>query len=115
MFKKIKNFEITEKTIYNIIVFIFLTITFLCKFIDNYIPTNFIIFISFFTFKMIFNYKKCTFSYLECKYRNVKREDGFLAGFLDHVVDLRESKYKILLYSLSFILISLKLITIFPL
>jgi len=54
---------------------------------------------------MLFNYKKCTFSYLECKLRNVKREDGFLASFLDHIVDLRNSKQKNVLYGISAVLI----------
>ena len=93
--------EFNEKSVYNIIIIVFIIIGLLYKFIDNYIPPNYIVLIAFCTFKMVFNYKKCTFSYLECKMRKVKREDGLLASFLDHVVDLRTSKYSFLLYVLS--------------
>jgi hypothetical protein len=93
--------EFNEKSVYNIIVIIFIIIGLLYKFIDNYIPPNYIVLVGFCAFKMISNYKKCTFSYLECKMRKVKREEGLLASFLDHVVDLRTSKYKNLLYVLS--------------
>jgi hypothetical protein len=93
--------DFDEKSVYNIIVIVFIIIGLLYKFIDNFIPPNYIALVGFCTFKMVFNYKKCTFSYLECKMRKVKREEGLLASFLDHVVDLRTSKYSHLLYILS--------------
>ena len=93
--------EITEKTIYNIIVGVYLVVGILFVFIDKYVPPQFTILIVFFMLKMLFNYKKCTISYLECKLRHVKREDGYLASLLDHIVDLRNTKYKNLLYIIS--------------
>ena len=90
--------EINEKTIYNIIVGIYLIIGILYTFIDKYVPQQFTILIVFFMLKMIFNYKKCTISYLECKLRHVKREDGYLSSFIDHIVDLRNFKYKNIMY-----------------
>ena len=68
--------EFNEKSVYNIIIIVFIIIGLLYKFIDKHIPPNYIVLIAFCTFKMVFNYKKCTFSYLECKMRKVKREDG---------------------------------------
>ena len=93
--------EFDEKSIYNILILVGIIIGILYKAVDNYIDPSYIVLVMFLTFKMLFNYKKCTFSYLECKIRKVKRQDGLLASFLDHVVDLRTSKYSFLLYVLS--------------
>jgi len=101
MLKNFKNFEFNENSVYNIIIVIFIILGFLYKFIDNFIPPNYIVLVIFLTSKMIFNYKKCTFSYLECKLRKVKREDGLLASLLDYIVDLRNTKYSKFLYILS--------------
>ena len=54
--------------------------------------------------KMICNYKKCTFSYLECKIRKVKRQDGYLASLIDHIVDLRNTPHKYILYPIGLFL-----------
>ena len=103
---KIKNFEFTEKTIYNVIIFVYLFIGVLYVIFDKRITNiNYIGLIVFFTFKMLTNYRKCTFSYLECKIRKVKKEEGYLYDIMDHIVNLRYSKYKLFLYSLSIILI----------
>ena len=92
--------EFTEKDIYNIIIIVFAIIGCLYTIKDKNVPQQYTIIAAFCTFKMIFNYRKCTFSKLECKLRKVKREDGILSSFLDHVVDLRETKYKYVLYTL---------------
>jgi len=97
--------EFDEKSIYNILILVFIIIGILYKAVDNYIDPSYIVLVIFLTFKMLLNYKKCTFSYLECKIRKVKRQDGILASFLDYIVDLRNSKYKYLLYLLSFLFI----------
>ena len=61
-------------------------------------PLTYLHFILFFTLKMIFNYRKCTISYLECKLRGVKKENGYLNYFMDGIVDLRyHSDYNLLL------------------
>jgi len=97
--------EIDEKTIYNIIIIVYLLIGILYTFIDKIVPEQYIILIIFICLKMFFNYRKCTISYLECKLRNVKREDGYLASFLDHAVDLGQSKYNLIIYAISATLI----------
>lgn len=45
----------------------------------------------FISIKIFFNYRKCTISYLECKLRNVKKEEGYLNQLLDGIIDLRYS------------------------
>lgn len=91
--------EFTEINIYNIIILFYFFIGFLyiCK--DKHLHPKYALVLAFCTIKMIFNYRKCTVSYYECKVRGVKREDGVLAGFLDYVVDLRYSKYNQLIYT----------------
>jgi len=93
--------EFTEESIYNIIIIIYLLIGFLYLFKDRIIPQRYIVFIVFFTFKLIFNYRKCTFSYLECKIRNIKKEDGLLYSLMEHIVNLRNTNYKTCLYLIS--------------
>jgi len=61
--------------------------------------------IIFFTFKWIFNYRKCTFSYIECVLRNVKKEQGILYNFLENSVDLRYSRHIPIYYILSAVIL----------
>ena len=49
-------------------------------------------------FKWIFDYHKCTLSYLECKIRNIKKEDGFLYNFLENITNLNKSENKNIVY-----------------
>ena len=100
-----KNFEFTEKKLYNGIVVFYVVIGLLYLFIDRNIPPNYAVLTAFLLFKMVANYKKCTVSYIECKARGVKREEGILASILDHVVDLRDSDIKYLLYFLGAIIL----------
>lgn len=51
-------------------------------------------------FKWIFDYRKCTLSYLECKLRGVPREGGLLNRFLDDLIDLREEPWIYVVYLL---------------
>ena len=39
--------------------------------------------------KWIFNYRKCTFSRIECLVRGVKKEKGYLYNFLENMIDIR--------------------------
>ena len=94
----LNEFEFTEKSIYNIIIITYILVGFLYIKLERTIPSRFAIIAAFCVIKMIFNYRKCTFSKLECKIRKVKREDGILGDFLDHVVNLRYSKIKYLIY-----------------
>jgi hypothetical protein len=97
------NNEFTEESIYNIMIIVFISIGFLYLFKHRVIPPRYNLLVAFFTFKLIFDYRKCTFSYLECKMRKVKKEDGVLASFMDHVVDLRYTRYKYIMYIISVI------------
>jgi hypothetical protein len=103
MLKFLENID--ENTIYDIIVYVYLAIGILYVIFDRSVPSNYTFLVIFFTVKMLFNYKKCTFSYLECKLRKVKREDGYLASLLDRIVDLRDSKQKNILYGISAVII----------
>jgi len=40
-------------------------------------------------FKLLFNYRHCTLSRVECLARGVKKENGYLYNFLEDLVDLR--------------------------
>jgi hypothetical protein len=97
--------EFTEESIYDIIIYFFILIGLLYTIKEKRIPEKYALILAFCTFKIIANYRKCTFSKLECKLRKVKREDGLLSSFLDRVVDLRYSKYIYILYIIAFILL----------
>ena len=103
--KEKKEDSFTEESIYDIIIYLFILIGFLYIWKERRIPEKYAVIVAFCTFKIITNYRKCTFSRLECKLRKVKKEDGVLASFLDRVVDLRYSKYKYFLYVVSAILL----------
>ena len=49
----------------------------------------YIFLILFICFKWIFNYRKCTFSRIECIIRSVKKEEGYLYNFLEIITNLR--------------------------
>lgn len=61
----------------------------------------------FFTFKIIINFRKCTLSYIECKVRGVKKEQGFINTFFDRLFDIRNENEKLvkLLLIVSFIIL----------
>lgn len=59
----------------------------------------------FFLVKMIFNYRKCTISYIECKLRNVKKESGYINNFVNQIIDTRETNSSIFIYIYAFIII----------
>ena len=60
--------------------------------------------IAFIFTKSFFNYRKCTLTYLECKLRNVKKEEGYLYQFLESIVNLRDTLHCIIIYTLSLII-----------
>lgn len=63
-------------------------------------PNWFFAIIVFFGFKWLFNYRKCTISYIEVKLRGVKKEEGYLYRFLNDIVDYRENPKMIFVYPL---------------
>ena len=54
---------------------------------------------------MIFNYRKCTISYIECKLRNVKKDHGYINNFVNQIIDIRETNSSIFIYIYAFIII----------
>jgi hypothetical protein len=88
-----------------LLVYLYLAIGILFILLNKRLNRIYIGILMFFLAKMIFNYRKCTISYLECKLRNVKREEGYLNKFMDSIIDVREEKEIILLYIFAFIII----------
>lgn len=58
----------------------------------------------YFLIKWITNYRKCTISYMECKLRGVKKENGFLYNFLEPILDVNKRKDRYLIYFLILII-----------
>lgn len=67
-------------------------------FTDTIFPNWFFAIIVFFGFKWLFNYRKCTISYIEVKLRGVKKEEGYLYRFLNDIVDYRYNSNIYLIY-----------------
>ena len=61
--------------------------------------SSYIVIILFISFKWLFNYRKCTFSRLECILRGVKKENGILYNFLESIVDIRYNNH-VYIYSI---------------
>ena len=49
--------------------------------------------IIFILFKWLFNYRKCTISYIEYRLRNSKKEDCYLYRFMENLIDLRYTRH----------------------
>ena len=69
------------------------------------IPNVYIGILIFILIKQLINYRKCTISYIECKIRGVEKEQGYLYNFLNGLVDLRYTKFSILIYITSFLIL----------
>ena len=63
----------------------------------------------YFLIKWITDYRKCTISYLECKIRGVKKEEGYINQVLNTVLDLNKHKYRYYIYLFTFILLIIHL------
>ena len=75
------------------------------SFICNEINQVYLILLMFITFKVITNYRVCSFAYLECKVRDIKREDSYINQFLDPIVNLRFTDHIYILIPLTFIIL----------
>lgn len=60
-------------------------------------------------FRWITNYRKCTVSYLECKIRGVKKEEGYLYNILEEIFDLNKTDFIYLIYILFSLIIILRI------
>ena len=72
---------------------------------DSTIPRTYIGLLLFFLIKLVFNYRKCTISYIECKLRKVKKEQGYLNRFLDQIIDLRYTPHVYIMYFIAGIIL----------
>jgi hypothetical protein len=61
--------------------------------IDSPIPSLYAIILCFFLLKSLVNWRKCTLGYMECMYRGVHRDDGYINNLLDGIVDVRYTGY----------------------
>jgi hypothetical protein len=73
------------------ILFLFLVIS--CLISNNKISEISLIICSYFLFKWAIDSTKCTISYIECKLRGVKKEEGYLYQLLTPIINLNKSKY----------------------
>jgi hypothetical protein len=81
-----------------IFVITYLVIGFAYVMCDIQFPNCFFALTMFFGFKWLFNYRKCTISYIEVKLRGVKKEEGYLYRFLNYIVDFRYNPNVYLVY-----------------
>lgn len=65
------------------------------------IPQWYIVILYFILFRIVFDYNKCTISYIECKFRQVPKKLGYIYQFLQSVNDLRNNK---LVFTISILL-----------
>ena len=72
---------------------------------EKAIPRNYIAIILYFFFKMLSGYDKCTISYIECKLRNVKKEDSYIYDFLHSIINLKNTSHKLYLYTIASVFI----------
>lgn len=78
---------------YSLLTFIYLFIGILTILLGYELNRIYIGLLLFMTIKIITNYDKCTISYIECKIRGVKKENGFIYNIMNNFMELRKSKY----------------------
>jgi hypothetical protein len=89
--------------IFIITLFIFFMIS---VFINNrQINYNALCLAIYFMIKWLTNYRKCTISYLECKARGVKKEQGYLYNVLEEIFNLNQTDFKYLVYLFTIIIL----------
>ena len=85
-----------------IITYLYLFIGMISILLKKPLHRTYIVILAFMLFKIITNYRLCTISYLECRIRDVKHNDGYLNQVLDPIIDLRETEhfYPVIIISL---------------
>ena len=73
--------------------YLYLLISFFYIFNGKIINKYYMGFLIFCFIRIIFNYRKCTLSYIEYKLRGVKKENGILYNFLNEITNLRYSNH----------------------
>jgi hypothetical protein len=97
-------YENNYQIVYVFITYIFIIIG-LLYLKEGHIPRNYIAILVYFIFKMVTLYDKCTVSYIECKLRNVKKEEGYLNDFLHSIVSLRYTNHAKFIYIVGIIFV----------
>ena len=77
------------------------------------IPTSYIKLLLFLFLKIVFDYTKCTISYIEVKLRGVKKEEGYLYNLLTSLNNIRNHKDFLILFFIINIFIFYNFIKIF--
>ena len=80
------------------------------SFKDTYWKNVYFLALLFCSFKVITNYRICSVAYLECKIRDVKRNESFVNQFLDPIVDLRYTDHAYPLTIFAFLILTYNLI-----
>ena len=86
--------------------FVYIFVGYIFVIVGAPISQNYIKILVLFLLKMLLNSNKCTFAYLECKLRNVEREEGYLNILLSGIANLKDSNEVIfgiglIMYSMS--------------
>jgi hypothetical protein len=81
-----------------LIVYLYILIGLVSIFLEKALFREYIGILVFITLKMIFNYRKCTISYIEYRLRNVPRDKGYLYSFLDGIINVRDTLHVYIIY-----------------
>ena len=85
-----------------VITYLYLLIGMISILLKKPLHRTYIVILVFMLFKFITNYRLCTLSYIECKIRDVKRDQSYLNQVLDPIIHLRETEhfYPVIIISL---------------
>jgi hypothetical protein len=76
-----------------------------CFITNNFVSRTAVAMSAYFLLKWLTNYRKCTISYIECKLRGVKKEEGFIYNLLEPIIDLNKSDWKDFIYAITFVIL----------
>ena len=80
------------------LVYSYLSLGIYCIYKNYNIDQNYMILLIIFLLKSMFDYRKCTVSYLETKLRSVKKKDGYLFTLMDDILNIRNTEHIGLIY-----------------
>jgi len=63
--------------------------------------------------KWIFNHRKCSFGYLECKIRNIKKETGYINNFCEYYGNIIDNEYNYLIFIVTVIIYLINIIKLY--
>lgn len=87
------NIEIVkDKKLTYLILFLYISYGLFMMMLNRKIEASYMAITIFILFKIVFNYDKCTISYIECKIRGVKKTEGYLYTFLNNFIQIRNEK-----------------------